>query len=68
MTVDANGNGALEMTVQGWTIGGAADSDILNKAVIIHDGADDFTSQPSGAAGNRIACGVIQKKQMSENF
>jgi Cu-Zn family superoxide dismutase len=63
MTVDEAGNGSLEMTVQGWTIGDATSSDILNKAVIIHDGPDDFTSQPSGAAGNRVACGVIEKKQ-----
>jgi len=30
-------------------------------AVVIHDGADDYSSQPSGAAGNRIACGVVEK-------
>lgn len=29
-------------------------------AIIIHAGADDHKSQPSGAAGARIACGVIQ--------
>ncbi len=29
-------------------------------SIIIHAGADDHVSQPSGAAGNRIACGVIQ--------
>ncbi|HXI85978.1 MAG TPA: superoxide dismutase family protein [Parvularculaceae bacterium] len=28
-------------------------------AVIIHQDADDYQSQPSGAAGDRIACGVI---------
>ena len=31
---------------------------ILGKAVIVHGGADDLTSQPSGAAGPRVACGV----------
>ncbi|MFD0985920.1 superoxide dismutase family protein [Methyloligella solikamskensis] len=30
-------------------------------AIVIHDGADDYKSQPSGDAGNRIACGVIEK-------
>ena len=35
--------------------------EILGKTVIIHDSADDFTSQPAGNAGARIACGVIRK-------
>jgi len=28
--------------------------------LIIHAGGDDYISQPSGAAGKRIACGVIE--------
>lgn len=34
-------------------------SDIVGKAVIIHDMPDDFTTQPSGNSGRKIACGVI---------
>ncbi len=30
-------------------------------AFIVHDGVDDYISQPAGDAGNRIACGVIEK-------
>lgn len=29
-------------------------------AIMIHSGADDYESQPSGDAGDRIACGVIE--------
>ncbi|QDY70765.1 superoxide dismutase family protein [Qingshengfaniella alkalisoli] len=29
-------------------------------AFIVHSGPDDYTSQPSGAAGDRIACGVFE--------
>ncbi len=34
-------------------------SEILGRGVIIHAGTDDLKSQPSGAAGPRISCGVI---------
>jgi Cu-Zn family superoxide dismutase len=33
---------------------------ILNKAVIVHEKADDLQTQPTGDAGGRLACGVIQ--------
>lgn len=34
---------------------------VMGKAVIIHGSPDDFTTQPSGNSGNRIACGIIKK-------
>lgn len=30
-------------------------------AVVIHAGADDYESQPSGDAGDRLACGVLEQ-------
>jgi Cu-Zn family superoxide dismutase len=30
--------------------------------IIIHEGGDDYESQPAGAAGPRIACGVIERQ------
>lgn len=30
-------------------------------ALVIHSGADDYLSQPSGAAGDPVACGVIRR-------
>lgn len=41
---------------------GGPDS-IVGRAVIVHGGADDLTSQPSGNAGPRVACGVIRIKE-----
>jgi Cu-Zn family superoxide dismutase len=32
---------------------------ILGRGIIIHAGEDDLESQPTGAAGSRVACGVI---------
>ena len=35
--------------------------DIIGKTVVIHSKPDDFTTQPAGNAGGKIACGVIRK-------
>ena len=34
--------------------------DILGRTVVVHSDADDFTSQPAGNAGRKIACGIIE--------
>lgn len=34
--------------------------EVLGKAMILHDQPDDFTTQPSGDSGAKIACGIIQ--------
>lgn len=36
-------------------------ADIIGHTVVIHDMPDDFTSQPSGNSGQKIACGIIKK-------
>ena len=33
---------------------------IVGRALMIHGGGDDYQSQPSGDAGDRIACAVIE--------
>lgn len=33
--------------------------EIIGRTVIIHAGVDDFTTQPAGSAGSKIACGRI---------
>lgn len=64
LTVGEDGIGNLEMEVEGWSIGGSEESNIINKAIIIHADPDDFKTQPSGAAGSRIACGVIESADL----
>ena len=58
--VAADGEGIVTLATDLWCIGCGDDTkDILGKAIIVHQGTDDFTSQPSGAAGSRISCGGI---------
>ncbi len=35
--------------------------DIIGKTIVIHSSPDDFTTQPSGNAGTKIACGIIKR-------
>ncbi len=59
-TTDTFGNGTIEMTTDEWCIGcGDPKKDILGKSVIVHAGADDYVTQPTGDAGGRVACTAI---------
>lgn len=50
----AGGRAFLALLTNRFTV-----SEIIGKTVILHDRPDDFTTQPAGNAGNKIACGVI---------
>ena len=58
--VGANGIGQVYFETDQWCIGcDDKTKNILGKAIIVHQGEDDFVSQPSGAAGARISCAGI---------
>lgn len=59
ITADANGVARVNLHVQGISLGGAAATDIVGRAVVVHAQADDYATQPSGNSGARIACGVV---------
>ena len=62
-TVAANGTAKTTITNKNLTMGGEANSIYAGggTALVIHEKADDGKSEPSGNAGNPIACGVITK-------
>jgi superoxide dismutase, Cu-Zn family len=61
MNIKSNAEGVAQVdtTAAGTTLHGEPTTDIMGKAIVVHEGADDYTSQPSGNSGKRIACGVI---------
>lgn len=59
--IGADGKGHLELNTRDLTVGPGAKS-VVGKAVILHSQADDCESQPTGDAGGRIACGVVQEE------
>jgi Cu-Zn family superoxide dismutase len=63
LVVSADGTGTIERETNLWSIGGKeANKNVVGHAIIIHEGPDDFSSQPSGAAGPRVGCGEIVRK------
>jgi len=54
---DQNGHAHFEWTDALFSFSGP--HSIIGRGVIVHGGEDDLTSQPSGNAGPRVACGVI---------
>ena len=60
INVGEDGTGSIKLTTSLWEIGTGSNVDVVGRGIIIHAGADDFTSQPSGNAGARIGCGAIQ--------
>ena len=61
-TADAEGNATVEFATEEWCMGcDDENKNIIGRSVIVHKGQDDFTSQPSGDAGARVACtGIIE--------
>ena len=50
--------GHLELTLGQISLTGP--NAIIDKAVILHAGADDCATQPTGNSGDRLACGVVR--------
>jgi superoxide dismutase, Cu-Zn family len=58
LKADASGNAVTSFELKGVLLGSGA-TDLMGKALVVHADPDDYTSQPSGNSGKRIACGVI---------
>ena len=61
LKADAAGNVDTSFSVKGLTIGSGA-NDIVGHGLIVHAAPDDYTTQPTGNAGARMACAVIARR------
>lgn len=60
LSVEQDSSVTVQATTPGGTLrGDDALGDADGAALIVHAGVDDYRSQPSGGAGERIACGVV---------
>jgi Cu-Zn family superoxide dismutase len=62
MTVGEEGRGELTISTKRLSVVAGTNS-VVGRAIIVHEKADDLQTQPTGAAGGRIGCGVIQTAQ-----
>ena len=61
LRADAGGNANLEKLMDTITVTDGPAS-VVGRGLIVHRDADDYKTQPTGNAGPRIACGVIEKR------
>jgi superoxide dismutase, Cu-Zn family len=61
ITADRNGVVHLDMMIAGMKLAGP--DGIIGRSIIVHAKPDDFTTQPTGNSGARIAGGIIQAGQ-----
>jgi Cu-Zn family superoxide dismutase len=56
---DPHGDATINFTVAALELGTGGATDIFGRALVVHARRDDFSSQPAGNSGDRVACGVI---------
>jgi len=57
--VEAGKDGTVHLDYVDTMISLTGEHSIIGRGVIVHEKEDDLTTQPTGAAGARVACGVI---------
>jgi len=62
-TVAANGKAKVSLVMSAVTLGDGANSLFKDggTALVVHEKADDMKTDPAGAAGSRLACGVFSR-------
>jgi Cu-Zn family superoxide dismutase len=64
LRADANGMATFNFDSKSIRVGSGL-TDVVGKGLIVHRDPDDFTTQPTGNAGPRLACAVIARSEGS---
>lgn len=59
LKADAQGNVDQHFALSGPSLDAGQPGYIVGRSVVVHANPDDYTTQPTGNAGGRVACGVI---------
>jgi superoxide dismutase, Cu-Zn family len=59
ISIGENHSGEITYKVDYLTLAPGAPNSVLGHAIVVHEKADDMKTDPTGNAGNRIACGLI---------
>ena len=59
LVADSYGTASTTFTLKGVSVSGGI-ADLVGRGLIVHRDPDDYTTQPTGNAGPRIACAVIR--------
>jgi superoxide dismutase, Cu-Zn family len=60
LRADSQGVAKIDTLIERATLQSGKATDLAGKAIVVHQKADDYTSQPAGNSGDRVACGVIK--------
>jgi superoxide dismutase, Cu-Zn family len=60
--LQADSDGVATLDLQDPVLSSVGVESLVGRSVVVHANPDDFTSQPSGNSGDRLACGVIGRR------
>ena len=60
LRADSHGVAKVDSFIAGAALQSGTPNDVAGKSIVVHQKPDDYTSQPAGNSGDRVACGIIK--------